>query len=412
VTVPEALRADAKAKDSYVYDTVDQNGNPLPDLSVLQPIIDEIEQALGRDMSDYDAVIGNIYLPGQNISTHRDTTESLSARNYPVIVYTIGNNSGITIYENQKQPGAASFASDKKTTIPTKDGTIYTFGLDGKGRFEVAHDTPKNIKRDVKFPPITMPNGEVITNYTITLTFRRAADLEAGMPTSPAKLTTQSSTSVKPEGVEEIKIPAYTVDINLKNKDGSKRLASTKDGIIKLNPVTSVQEFFDYFEGNKPGPTSDQKKLVLSEIEKQGYSVEKIKSILNTTKLVNTFLVLHEQDHINQNDVDVYWKMGKDDFLTPDKILIETRASINALKKIESSQPSTQPIVTTEVKPIVDTIYNKEGFNYLSSQIYENFGYINKGFDISEAPKEIILKFTPVTDQDVIDFINKCFIKP
>jgi hypothetical protein len=80
--------------------------------------------------------------------------------------------------------------------------------------------------------------------------------------------------------------------------------------------------------------------------------------------------------------------------------------------KLTTTQPSTQPIVTTEVKPTVDTIYNKEGFNYLSSQIYENFGYINKGFDISEAPKEIILKFTPVTDQDVIDFINKCFIKP
>ena len=43
------------------------------------------------------------------------------------------------------------FASDKKTTIPTKNGTIYTFGLDGKGRFEVAHDTPKGIKRDQKF---------------------------------------------------------------------------------------------------------------------------------------------------------------------------------------------------------------------------------------------------------------------
>ena len=189
---------DAKAKDGYVYDTVDQNGNSLPDLSVLQPIIDEIEQALGRDMSDYDAVIGNIYLPGQNISTHKDTTESLSARNYPVIVYTIGNNSAITIYENQKQPGAASFASDKKTTIPTKDGTIYTFGLDGKGRFEVAHDTPKGIKRDKPFPPITLPNGDVITNYTITLTFRRAADLEAGMPDSPAKIT-KPATEVKPE---------------------------------------------------------------------------------------------------------------------------------------------------------------------------------------------------------------------
>lgn len=85
---------------------------------------------------------------------------------------------------------------------------------------------------------------------------------------------------------------------------------------------------------------------------------------------------------------------------------------IEALAKAYQNVFTTQPIVTTEVKPTVDTIYNKEGFNYLSSQIYENFGYINKGFDISEAPKEIILKFTPVTDQDVIDFINKCFIKP
>jgi hypothetical protein len=96
---------DAKAKDGYVYDTLDQNGNSLAPISDLQPIIDTIQKALGIDMSNYDAVIGNIYLPGQNIATHRDTTESLSARNYPVIVYTIGNNSGISIYENEKNPG-------------------------------------------------------------------------------------------------------------------------------------------------------------------------------------------------------------------------------------------------------------------------------------------------------------------
>jgi nitrate reductase NapAB chaperone NapD len=149
--------------------------------------------------------------------------------------------------------------------------------------------------------------------------------------------TTQSSTSVE----EGIKIPAYTIDINLTNANGTKRLASTSGGIIKLNPVKSVQEFFNYFEGNEVGPSSAQKKMVLVEMEKQGYPLKKIKSILNTTKLVNTFLVLHEQDHIDQNDVDVYWKMSKSDLLTPDKLLIETRASINALKKIESTQPST-----------------------------------------------------------------------
>jgi len=176
---------DAKAKDGYVYDTVDQNGKPLAPMSDLQPIINEIQNTLGLDMSDYDAVIGNIYLPGQNIATHRDTTESLSAKNYPVVVYTIGNDSGISVYENEKEPGSASFASDKKTTINTKNGSIYTFGMGGKGRFEVAHDTPKGIKRDVEFPPITMPNGKVITNYTITLTFRRAADLTENIPVTP-----------------------------------------------------------------------------------------------------------------------------------------------------------------------------------------------------------------------------------
>jgi alkylated DNA repair dioxygenase AlkB len=187
---------DAKATDGYVYDTVDQNGNPLAPVSDLQPIINEIQNSLGVDMSNYDAVIGNIYLPGQNIATHRDTTESLSARNYPVIVYTIGNNSGIGIYEDKKNPGSPTFASDSKKTISTKNGTIYTFGMDGKGRFELAHDTPKGIKRDQKFPPITLPNGDIVENYTITLTFRRAADLEPGMPTTPAKLTTtQPSTS-------------------------------------------------------------------------------------------------------------------------------------------------------------------------------------------------------------------------
>jgi len=193
---------DAKATDGYVYDTVDQNGNSLALVSDLQPIINEIEKTLGRDMSDYDAVIGNIYLPGQRIQTHRDTTESLSARNYPVIVYTIGAGNAINVYENVKNPGTASFASDKKTTIPTKNGTIYTFGMDGKGRFELGHDSPHAIKKGDTQIPITMPDGTVIKDYTITLTFRRAADLEPGMPTTPAKITTgqptQSSTSVNP----------------------------------------------------------------------------------------------------------------------------------------------------------------------------------------------------------------------
>jgi alkylated DNA repair dioxygenase AlkB len=186
---------DAKAKDGYVYDTVDQNGNSLAPVSDLQPIITEIEKSLGIDMSNYDAVIGNIYLPGQRIQTHRDTTESLSARNYPVVVYTIGAGNAINIYENIKNPGSDSFASDKKTSIPTKNGTIYTFGMDGKGRFELGHDTPSAIKKGDTLQPIVLPDGTIIKDYTITLTFRRAADIESGMPSTPKKLTASQPTN-------------------------------------------------------------------------------------------------------------------------------------------------------------------------------------------------------------------------
>jgi nucleoside-triphosphatase THEP1 len=232
---------DAKSKDSYVYDTVDQNGQPLAPVSDLQPIIKEIENSLGRDMSNYDAVIGNIYLPGQRISTHRDTTESLSARNYPVVVYTIGNDSGITIYENEKNPGAASFASDKAKTIPTKNGTIYTFGMDGKGRFELAHDTPKGIKRDQNFPPITLPDGSVITNYTITLTFRKVADLKPGEPTAPAKIG-QSAENLVADQPESQSSNVDNIYSRLGDKTQSENVvikpwAELKDAKVALTPA-------------------------------------------------------------------------------------------------------------------------------------------------------------------------------
>jgi hypothetical protein len=198
----------------YNYHALDQKGNELPSIDVLQPIIDKIQNTLGIDMSNYDSVIGNIYLDDQYVYPHKDTTESITARNYPVVVYTIGNDSGLGIVDNNE--GGMTFANDYNTIylpsgdklkgytneVLTKNGSIYTFGMDGNGRFELTHSTPTNSKKTGIHPPITLPNGKVITNYTITLTFRRAQDLEPGMPTEPAKLTTvqpiESSTSVKP----------------------------------------------------------------------------------------------------------------------------------------------------------------------------------------------------------------------
>lgn len=183
----EATNLKVSDKFVYAYHELDHKGNALPALSNLQPIINEIQNATGIDLSNYDAMIGNIYLPGQRIQTHRDITESISARKYPVVVYTLGAGNAINVYENAEHPGLTSFASDIKRTIPTKNGTIYTFGLDGKGRFELAHDTPAAIAKNANMPAITLPDGTVITDYTITLTFRRAQDLTEGMPTAPER---------------------------------------------------------------------------------------------------------------------------------------------------------------------------------------------------------------------------------
>ena len=135
-------------------------------------------------------------------------------------------------------------------------------------------------------------------------------------------------------------IPSYTVNRGLKNKDGSKRLASTNGTDISINPVSSIEEFFNYFEGKEGGISSQQKKLVLAEMNLAGFSIEVVRNLLDSVKKINTFLVLHEQDHIDNNDKDVYWKSG-DDLLTPDKVTIEARASMNALREVEKLFPNT-----------------------------------------------------------------------
>ena len=244
--------------DMYGYDLVDQNGNPLPSIKDLQPIIDKIEAAIGINMKDYDSVIGNIYLPGEYVYPHKDTSESKSARNYPVIVYSIGNDAGLGIVDNNE--GKMTFANqyderflpanDKlkgyTNEILTKHGSIYTFGMDGKGRFELTHSTPTNSKKDKLQTPITLPNGKVVTNYTITLTFRRAADLEPGMPIAPAKITTQSSTTTQPQtDVEERVNNDYTFNssgiLQYKNKELDNLFLKLRDD-YKIPSIPKTKE--------------------------------------------------------------------------------------------------------------------------------------------------------------------------
>jgi hypothetical protein len=174
-------------KSRYFYDSKYNDGTPVPDISELDFLKKHIENNLGIDMSDYDIALNNIYTQGTNLFRHTDIDESNTAKNYPVVVYVLGNEHKVRIDDNGGGAVRGMGEMVNPKTLTLKNGDIYTFGMNGKGRFEAVHDVVKTNKTDDSFPPITLPDGRTIKNYTVTFTFRRAADLEPGMPIAPAK---------------------------------------------------------------------------------------------------------------------------------------------------------------------------------------------------------------------------------
>jgi len=181
-------------KPYYFYDSKYNDGTPVPNIEELNFLKRHIEKTLGIDLSNYDVALNNIYVKGTNLYRHTDIDESNTAKGYPVVVYVLGNDHKVRVDDNGGKAirGAGQMVNPKTLTL--KNGDIYTFGMDGKGRFEAVHDVVKSEKTDDSFPPITLPDGTMTNKYTITFTFRRAADLEPGMPTTPAKLTSTQPT--------------------------------------------------------------------------------------------------------------------------------------------------------------------------------------------------------------------------
>lgn len=179
----EAVKIDSKAGPNgrYIYSKTDQEGKALPSIKELQPIMDYIQSKLGIDMSAYDVVIGNLYEPGTFISQHSDIDESKSAENYPVVVINLGAGGPFVI---------GTDAGSK--TINLENGGVYAFGINGENRW-VSHRTVDQFTSPNPLQPV-VAQGKIIKDYRVTLTFRRASDLEKGMPATPKKLSTTQST--------------------------------------------------------------------------------------------------------------------------------------------------------------------------------------------------------------------------
>ena len=195
-----------------------------------------------------------------------------------------------------------------------------------------------------------------------------SVDVVVGI-TSSIKVNGKDISEIEPKiaaPTRSLEVPEYKINRQLQNEDESIRYASTDGTTITLNPVEGEDgraKFFDYFTGQEGGITSRQKEKVLEAVAAQGWSMDRITSLLNSNKLINTFLVLHEQDHINNNDKSVYWKNGRD-LLTQDKIDIEARATIVALLQIDAIEGGTKPAQQTSGVEEVNEIIGPDGKTY------------------------------------------------
>lgn len=109
---------------------------------------------------------------------------------------------------------------------------------------------------------------------------------------------------------------------------------------IRVKEGVTLNELLDYISGNVKSKTSEQKAAVFKLLNDIGYTKETLKELLETQEDIEKFLVYHEYSHLFNSDTDSYWEPGERegkvpiDYLTPKKIDIELRATLDAINRI------------------------------------------------------------------------------
>ena len=141
----------------------------------------------------------------------------------------------------------------------------------------------------------------------------------------------------------------YTAPINetTDEKILNGKLGFTRSGNIIVARNLSKEDVFKYIKGEVPSSTSEQKRVVFKELAKEGYTEERLREIIQTDEDAKNLITYHELSH-------KYWEdSGKDyyegdirdtygnlvpyaiNWLSPNKIEVEKRATLDAINRIE-----------------------------------------------------------------------------
>ena len=160
----------------YNYFETDQDNNPLP--KIPQRLLELISKKIGFDITDYDALLINIYPPGRQLGAHVDHTEDVSSLSYPIVSVNLGADGNFRYEEFKGNKPYGAYDRDLRAgkNVEIKKGDIVVFGKEDrliKHTAEVSKKLPKSDLGVIDFSG-TDATINSLDNYRINLTFRKA----------------------------------------------------------------------------------------------------------------------------------------------------------------------------------------------------------------------------------------------
>lgn len=210
---------------------------------------------------------------------------------------------------------------------------------------------------------------------------------------------------------EELATPDYE---NIEYNEGDKLASTSKDYKITLRRVFEkkpLEFFFDYIQGNVESETSKQKQIVFERLSKEGYTLDKLRDLVQDGKEAYRFLLWHEMSHIENDDYSNYWKEGED-LNTPDKIEIEYRATLDAIKKAEKwrkKNPRKRVQTNTPINIYYGNNENADLSNfairpfYTSSGVDDNFSTQFQTVEGAFQAQKLMYALIPIEEKERIE---------
>ena len=367
-----------KSNTTYGWFSSSVNGQKL--YPITKRLVELMSKATGIDVTNYDGAIINIYNEFSFIGNHPDIDESITAKNYPVVVVNIGG------------PGNITLGTDKQAipSVNLKSGAGYIFGFQGENR-TIPHSTYASSINGTLPAITTQMDGETLPagSYRISVTMRRVMPLEAGMPSKPAITTRKQVTTQSP--VQTVIAPAVQGTPSLIiGVRGPEQLVDYETG--NLIPVAKVYKQTQFIKRDDKGVETGYELLEDRAVEIMNQNPDNL--------FVFDWFRPHttgKENPLQRNNTRQAWRKG---LATGQSFGITTR-TFNEATPTDEQFERVKEVIDEQIEQLVQLrdsgkiiTFPSDGigqnfkgagadqiFVYLSKKLLENFGYRNPAFD-------------------------------